>query len=135
MANKKTVVQLYEEILANPTLTAEQKEFISKRIEITQKKNASGKSAEPSPKRKAQLTEYEVIENAVVGAMVVGNKYTPTELLKIVPNLPTDYNTQRLTPRLTALVTANRLTKEMVKGRSVYSLAPTAEDTAEDTED
>ena len=135
MANKKTVVQLYEEILANPTLTAEQKEFISKRIEITQKKNASGKNAEPSPKRKAQLTEYDTIENAIVDVMVVGNQYTPTELLKIVPNLPTDYNTQRLTPRLTALVTANRLTKETVKGRSVYSLAPTTEDTAEDTED
>lgn len=135
MSKKKTVVELYKEILAIPTLTAEQKEFISKRIEITEKKNASGKNAEPTPKRKAQLTEYEVIENAIVGAMVVGHKYTPTELLKIVPNLPDGYSTQKLTPRLTALVTANRLTKDTVKGRNVYSLAPSADTADEDTED
>ena len=39
MATKKTVVQMYEEILAIPTLTAEQKAFIEKRIEITKNKN------------------------------------------------------------------------------------------------
>lgn len=135
MANKKTVVEKYEGLLTKYKLDDGDKAFIEERIAITKKKNASGKNAEPSAKRKAQLTEYEVIENAVVGAMSVGKQYTPTDLLKIVPNLPTDYNTQRLTPRLTALVMANRLNKETVKGRSVYSLVPTAEDTAEDTED
>ena len=135
MANKKTVVEQYEEILANPTLTEKQKEFLKSRIEITQKKNARGKNAEPTPKRKAQLSEYDTIENAIVATMTEGKQYTPTDLLKIVPNLPTDYNTQRMTPRLTTLVVAGRLVKETVKGRSMYSLAPTAEDTAEDTED
>lgn len=132
MSKKKTVVELYKEILAIPTLTAEQKEFIAKRIEITEKKNASGKNAEPSPKRKAQLTEYEVIENAIVGTMTAGKQYTPTELLKTVPTLPDGYSTQKLTPRLTALVIANRLTKETVKGRNVYSLAPSADTADED---
>ena len=132
MSKKKTVVEKYEGLLTKYQLSAEDKAFIEERIAITKKKNAAGKNAEPSPKRKAQLTEYEVIENAIVGAMVVGNKYTPTELLKIVPNLPDGYSTQKLTPRLTALVTANRLTKETVKGRNVYSLAPSADTADED---
>ena len=135
MANKKTVVEQYEEILANPTLTEKQKEFLKSRIEITQKKNARGKNAEPTPKRKAQLTEYETIENEIMLVLRGGAKLTPTELLKLLPSCAGEMSTQKLTPRLTALVTNNKVVREMVKGRSVYSLAPTAEDTAEDTED
>jgi len=122
MANKKTVVQMYEEILAIPSLTAEQKAFIEKRIEITQKKNASGKGGEPTPKQKEKMAADAAIEDAIVSAMVAGVQYTPTDLLKIVPNLPAECNTQKLTPRLTALVKAERVRKDTVKGRSVYSL-------------
>lgn len=135
MANKKTVVEKYEGLLTKYKLDAEDKAFIEERIAITKKKNAAGKNAEPTPKRKAQLTEYEVIENAIVGAMTIGKQYTPTELLKAVPTLPDGYSTQKLTPRLTALVLANRLTKNTVKGRNVYSLAPSADTADEDTED
>ena len=46
MANKKTVVQMYEEILALPGLNDEQKAFIAKRIEITKKKNVLCKELE-----------------------------------------------------------------------------------------
>ena len=128
MANKKTVVQMYEELLGLPNLTQEQKDFLAKRIEITKKKNEPGKNAEPTPKQKEKMAEYATIENAIVGAMEVGKKYTPTDLLKIVPNLPADYNTQRMTPRLTAMVTDNRLVKATVKGRTVYSLPATADE-------
>ena len=128
MANKKTVVQMYEEILAIPSLTAEQKAFIEKRIEITQKKNASGKGGEPTPKQKEKMAADVAIENAIVSAMTEGVQYTPTDLLKIVPNLPAECNTQKLTPRLTALVKAERVRKDTVKGRSVYSLVVTDEE-------
>ena len=122
MANKKTVVQMYEEILAIEGLTDEQKAFIEKRIEITQKKNASGKGGEPTPKQREKMAADVAIEDAIVSAMAGGVQYTPTDLLKIVPNLPAECNTQKLTPRLTALVKAERVRKDTVKGRSVYSL-------------
>jgi hypothetical protein len=122
MANKKTVVEMYQEILAIPSLTDEQKAFIEKRIEITQKKNASGKGGEPTPKQKEKMVADVAIEDAIVSAMAEGVQYTPTDLLKIVPNLPVECNTQKLTPRLTALVKAERVRKDTVKGRSVYSL-------------
>ena len=119
MANKKTVVQMYEEVLAL-CVTDEQKDFIQKRIEITQKKNA--KTGEPTKAQLAKQAEYAEIETAIVSAMESGKSYTATDLLKCVEGLPEDYNTQRLTPRLTALVEAGKLTNGKVKGRSVYTL-------------
>jgi hypothetical protein len=130
MATKKTVMQMYDEILAL-CVTDEQRDFINKRKEITAKKNASGKNAEPTPKQKEKMAEYSAIEQNVLSAMATGVQYTPSDLLKIVPNLPVDYNTQRLTPRLTALVNDGKLVKATVKGRSVYSL-PSVAEVAED---
>ena len=118
MANKKTVVELYEEILAIPALNDEQKAFIEKRIEITRKKNAS-KSTEPTPKQKEKMAVDASIENAIVAVMEVGTQYSPTDLLKMVDDVG---STQKLTPRLTALVNDGKLTKATVKGRTVYSL-------------
>jgi hypothetical protein len=120
MATKKTVVQMYEEVLAL-CVTDEQKAFIEKRIEITKNKNAS-KNTEPTPKQKEKMAADAAIENAILGTMAEGVQYTPSDLLKIIPNLPADYNTQRLTPRLTALVTNGKVAKATVKGRSVYSI-------------
>ena len=125
MANKKTVVQMYEEILAIPALTAEQKAFIEKRIEITQKKNASGKNGELTPKQKEKLAEVEANKAQVLGAMEQNIQYTPTDLLKLV-NSSAIPSTQKLTPLLTSLAEENKVVKTTVKGRTVYSL-PLAE--------
>ena len=125
MANKKTVVQMYEEILAIPTLTAEQKSFIEKRIEITRNKNAKRDGAEPTPKQKEKMAVDTAIENAVVAVMVAETKYTASDIVKLLDRADVP-NTQKLTPRLTALVDANRIVKDTEKGRSVYSL-PVAE--------
>lgn len=125
MANKKTVVQMYEELLAIPTLTAEQRTFLEKRIEITQKKNASGKGGEPTPKQLEKIAENEAIEASVLSAMEVNMVYTATDLVKRM-GLANVTTTQKLTPRLTALVKAEKLTTATVKGRTVYSL-PKAE--------
>lgn len=121
MANKKTVVQMYEEILAIPTLTDEQKAFIEKRIEITQKKNANRGNGEPTPKQKEQMALNAEVENAILAVMAEGATYTPTDLVKMV-NRTDVASTQKLTPRLTALVTDGKVVKTTVKGRSVYSL-------------
>lgn len=127
MANKKkTVVEMYEGILKNYPLNTEDKAFIEKRIEITKKKNESAKNGEPTPKEKEKMAEQARIEGLIATAMEQGKAYTPTDLLKVVEGLPAEYSTQKITPRLTAMVADNRLVKATVKGRTVYSL-PKAE--------
>ena len=124
MANKKTVVQMYEEILAVNGLTAEQKAFIEKRIEITKKKNEK-RSTEPTPKELEKMAHTAEIKTAIVGAMVDGVQYTATDIIKLIDRNDVA-STQKVTPILTALVEDNQLVKAIVKGRSVYSL-PVAE--------
>ena len=126
MANKKTVVEMYEEILTIPTLTAEQKAFIEKRIEITKKKNANRGNGEPTPKQKEKMAVDTAIENAVLSVMVEGATYTASDIVKLLGRADVP-NTQKLTPRLTALVTDNKVVKSVSKGRSVYSL-PSADE-------
>jgi predicted transcriptional regulator len=121
MANKKTVVQMYQEILAIQGLTQEQKDFLNKRIEITQKKNAN-RSAEPTPKQLEKMAETKALQDKVVAVMVADTKYTPTDLVKAVAD-PVITSTQKLTPLLTALVADGVLVKDTEKGRSVYSLS------------
>ena len=125
MANKKTVVQMYEELLAIEGLTQEQKDFLTKRIEITKKKNASGKGGELTPKQKEKLAQTNAHKDSVVAVMAEGVQYSPSDLVKLLDNAEIP-NTQKLTPMLTALVEENRLVKTTVKGRNVYSL-PVAE--------
>ena len=129
MANKKTVVQMYEELMAIPTLTEEQKNFLAKRIEITQKKNAN-RSTEPTPKQRERMAHDAELRNAIVAVMVADATYTPSDLVKLVDNAEIP-NTQKLTPLLTTLVDEGVLTKATVKGRSVYSLSA---DTADEGE-
>jgi hypothetical protein len=131
MANKKTVVQMYEEILAIPTLTAEQKAFIEKRIEITQKKNANRGNGEPTPKQKEKMAVDTAIEDAVLSVMAEGVSYTASDLVKLIDRTDVP-NTQKLTPRLTALVEANKVVKSTVKGRTHYSLPSADEGEGED---
>lgn len=129
MANKKTVVQMYEELMAIPTLTEEQKNFLAKRIEITQKKNAN-RSTEPTPKQKEKMAHDAELRAKVVAVMVADATYTPSDIVKLVDTTEIP-NTQKLTPLLTALVGEGVLTKATVKGRSVYSLSA---DTADEGE-
>jgi hypothetical protein len=129
MANKKTVVQMYEELMAIPTLTEEQKNFLAKRIEITQKKNAN-RSTEPTPKQREKMAHDAELRAKVVAVMVADATYTPTDLVKLVDDSAIP-NTQKLTPLLTALVDAGMLTKGSAKGRSVYSLSVVSADEGE----
>lgn len=131
MANKKTVVQMYEEILAISTLTDEQKAFIEKRIEITQKKNANRGNGEPTPKQKEQMALNTEIENATLSVMAEGVTYTASDLVKLIDRTDVP-NTQKLTPRLTALVEADAVVKSTVKGRTHYSLPSADEGEGED---
>lgn len=121
MANKKTVVEMFEGILNKYALDAEDKAFIEKRIEITKKKNAN-RSTEPTPKQKEKMEQDAILRNKVVAVMVANTTYSPTDLVKMLDD-PAIPNTQKLTPLLTTLVADSVLTKGTAKGRSVYSLS------------
>ena len=131
MANKKTVVQMYEEILALPGLNDEQKAFIAKRIEITKKKNAGSANGELTPKQKEKLAKTEELKSSVLRVMAVGVTYSPSELVKRLDNeeIP---NTQKLTPLLTELVKEQKMVKTTEKGRSKYALSAETADEGEE---
>ena len=127
MSNKKTVVEMYEELLAIEGLTQEQKDFLTKRIEITKKKNAN-RSTEPTPKQLEKMAHDKELRDKVVAVMEQGASYTPSDLVKLVDvaEIP---NTQKLTPMLTTLVSEGVVIKTTEKGRSKYSLpAETADE-------
>ena len=137
MANKKTVVENYDAIKA--MLNGETVEgytleqaltFLDKRIEITKKKNASGKGAELTPKQREKMEQTEGHKTAIVSVMAEDTQYTPSDLVKLV-GIEEIRNTQKITPMLTALVEEKRLVKATVKGRSVYAL-PSPEGESED---
>lgn len=116
---KPTQRQMFTELLSNPTLTAEQVEFIKGRIEALDKKNASASNGEK------KLTERQIaneaIKQAIVDDMVPGKTYTVSEVIKTVPACA-GLNTQRVSPMLNALVDAGVLVKTEVKGRSHFGL-------------
>ncbi len=138
MANKKTVVEMYDVVKA--MLNGEQVEdctleqalaFIDKRIEITQKKNASGKSGELTPKQKEALAARNAVADSIVAVMESGTKYTPTELVKALGNEDIK-STQKITPYLTTLVVDGKLVKVNEKGRNLYILPVAVTPIAED---
>ena len=91
--------------------------FIDERMAQTAKKN-SAKGGEPTKAQKEKMAEHTAIENEVLSAMVADTKYTVSDLVK----LTSVESTQRLTPRLTALVDNGKIVKTEEKGRSYYSL-------------
>ena len=90
--------------------------FIDNRMEQVAKKNST-KSGEPTKAQKEKMAEYTAIENEVLSVMVADTKYTVSDLVK----LTSVESTQRLTPRLTALVENCKVAKTEDKGRSYYS--------------
>ena len=124
MANKKTVVQMYEEILAIEGLSAEQKSFIEKRIEITKKKNSNrGENAKPT---KTQV-ENEGIKEKIANALAeIGEPTTVTNLLKVNAEVG-QYSNQKVSALLTQMLDTGAIVRTVEKGKSYYAL-PSAEE-------
>ena len=127
MADKKkglTIVEKYDVVKAmlNGTYkgevpVADMVAFIDERMAQTAKKNSS-KGGEPTKAQKEKMAEHTAIENEVLSVMVADTKYTVSDLVK----LTSVESTQRLTPRLTALVEDGKVDKTEEKGRSYYIL-------------
>lgn len=122
MANKKTVVEMYTEIMAVEGLTDEQREFLAKRIELTEKKNAKSAS-----KPTAQQIANEITKQTIV--QVLGELATPStidDMQKANASL-SDLSNQRMSALLTQLVKAEQVERTLVKGKAHFAL-PSAED-------
>lgn len=119
MANKKTVVEMYTEIMAVEGLTDEQREFLAKRIELTEKKNAKSAS-----KPTAQQIANEGIKQRVLE--VLAEAELPMSVGDIADAVGVDSN-QRMTALLTQLKNAEQVVRTEVKGKAYYGL-PIAEE-------
>ena len=128
MATKKTVVEMYEGILAKYALSDEDKAFIEKRIEITKKKNASGKDGEVKP-TKTQL-ENEGIKTVILNVLNgITAPTTISDLMKSSAELGV-YSNQKLSSLMTQLLKDKLVIRTEIKGKAYYAL-PTADNADE----
>ena len=111
MANKKTVVEMYKEILPL-CVNDEQRAFINKRIEITEKKNANRGEAKPT---KTQV-ENEGIKTVILSTLST-EPMTIGALVKANAEL-TGYSNQKISALLTQLLKANAVIRTEVKGKA-----------------
>lgn len=116
MAETKKVTQkeMYNSILEIEQLTDEQRDFIKKKIEQLDKK--SGKA---STKKSA---EHQKLEDTILD--VLGNEpnrlFSCSELVAIIGG---DASTQRLTPRLKALVDEEKIKVQTEKRKNIYQIS------------
>ena len=113
MEKKKTIVEMYEQIKAHLTDPAEI-EFIEKRIEITQKKNA--KTGEPTKAQKANLA----LAEQMLEWMEEDTPYTISELSKNCPAV-LGATPQKIRPLLTGLISAKAVIRTEEKGKPMFT--------------
>ena len=117
MANKtkKTLKELYTEILENYPLTQEHKDFLNDRIEKLAKKSSGNKDNE-----KAEANQ--VLAEAIYAYMDKDKKYLISDLMKEVPELQEidPLSNQRVTHLVGILVKDGRVVKTKEKGRTYH---------------
>lgn len=117
MANKtkKTQKEMYNELLALPNLTEEQKEFLKGRIEQLEKKTANKKETE---KQKENIA----LAQAIYDYMENGKRYTITDLIKEVPELQEleTVSNQYVTSLVKSLKDNNLVERIIEKGRAKF---------------
>ena len=117
MANKqkKTQKEMYNELLALPNLTEEQKEFLQGRIAQLEKKTSNKKETEQQ-KNRLRLAQ------AVYDYMAEGVVYTITDLIKEVPALQElETVSNQYVTSLIGLLRDNGLVERIIeKGRAKF---------------
>jgi hypothetical protein len=119
MANKmkKTQKEMYNELLALPNLTEEQKAFLKGRIEQLEKKTVNKKVSE-NAERNANLMV------AIANYMENGVKYPTAKIMKEVDELSVidPLSNQFVTYLMGQLIKQGTVQKEIIKGKVHYSL-------------
>lgn len=117
MANKqkKTQKEMYNELLALPNLTEEQKEFLQGRIAQLEKKTSNKKETE-------KQKENTALALAILQYMEKDKKYTVTDLMKEVPELQEieTLSNQRVTSLMKTLKDKNLVIRVEIKGRANF---------------
>lgn len=110
---KMTKREMFEQIKANHNLTAEEVKFIDHELELLAKKN----SAEKKPT--AVQVANEGLKTAILEFMVVGERYTITDLMKSVPELA-DLSNQRVSALVRQLKDAGLVTRVEEKRKAYF---------------
>lgn len=116
MANKKTIKEMLTEILANPTLTDEQREFLKGRIAQAEKKSSGSKKETATQIANANL------KNEIVASMEAGVKYQITDMIKQFPACA-DLTNQKVSALVRQLVADNVLVRTEDKRKAYFELA------------
>ena len=109
---------LVEQAVSYGTTIEDALDFIDHEIELVTKKNGS-KSDKVTDAQKQNMTYKELIVG-FLGTCTEG--VTCTEIGKGVPEL-NDFNNQKISSLVRGLVTDGRVVKDVVKGKSLFSLA------------
>ena len=109
-----TKVEFYEQIIANPTLTTEEVEFLTHEKELVIKRN-SRKSTKPTKAQVANIAVKEAIAEFLANATEALPAKAIGEGLSI--------STQKASALLKQMVEVGEVHKEVVKGKSYFSLA------------
>lgn len=118
MANstKKTQRDFFNELLANPTITDEQKEFLQGRIAQLDKKSSG------SSKPTATQVANQSLKDEIVASMEKGKKYTITDMLKGF-TCCADLSNQKISALVRQLVKDNVLVRTEEKRKAYFELA------------
>lgn len=100
-----------EEVKASDVLS----EFVAREIELLKQKNTNRKPTEKQTANKA-------IQEAILDVLESGEKYTITELMKVVPGLPEDMTNQRMSALVRPLVTAKAIERVEEKRKAYFRL-------------
>ena len=118
MANTKkmTKKEMFEQIKANYSLTAEEVAFIDHELELLAKKNSADK------KPTAVQVANDGIKKAILESLEVGKKYTVTDIMKSVAECE-GLSNQRTSALVRQLVIENALIRTEEKRKAYFSLA------------
>ena len=126
MANtnkKPTIVENFKDIIAaleeNGLLTDARKEFLEKRIEVTEKKNASKGGEKKLTKEQEQ---NEVYKTEILGSMEVGKSYTISDMLKMFACCET-LSQNKVNALVKQLKDSGKVVRTEVKGKAYFTLA------------
>lgn len=118
---KMTNVKALQYVAENCELPTDVAEKIGNILATYEKKSAPTADRKPTEKQIADAATMEA-----VGAWMLAEnvKYTAGEIFKHCPHCAEMTSVQRLTPMLTKLVEANKVAKEVIKGRTYYTAKP-----------
>ena len=115
--NFKDLIEVLEE---NGLLTEARKEFLEKRIAVTEKKNASGGNGEK--KLTKEQEQNEVYKAEILASMEIGKSYTISDMLKMFVCCET-LSQNKVNALVKQLKDSGKVIRTEAKGKAYFTLA------------